>query len=255
MAIVIWSFTRGDGVLAVTLPRWAAYAESIGVKLYVATDSHSLEYPYKIMYSRSDWKQEWSDVIDALKRKNVKYFISILDDFYLFNGPNEEYLLYLHDVMRDNNVDYVALEPHPAKNNLLDKMASNDSIGLKQIGCRDRYPSSLRPSIWSLRLFEETVQAAHNIWDFETVFIEQYKYLTVTNGDYTMTVKHLLEKGKINYNIIHLDTTDRRKLLNTYQYDYYQILKIPKILISNITLRLVGFRVHNVFNKHSNTRI
>lgn len=255
LVIVIWSFRKGDGVLSVTLDRWITYAKSIGLTLYVATDSIDLKYRDIIIFSKSNWKKEWSDVLDVLKQKGVTNFISILDDFYWLNGPDKCQVEHLNDLMQDHEIAYLALEPHPAKSNLLDNIISKSSTGFKELGLEDMYPSSLRPSIWSLLLFEKTLSAVSNIWEFETVYINTYKYVTIVDCDFKMSVVHLLEKGKVNYNLAYLDSNGREKLMKSYQYDYNQLSKIPRIILSNLCLKLIGFRIHNVFSKCRNTRI
>lgn len=253
--ILIWSFQKGDTVLSVTLKKWISFSKMHNIPLYIATDSKALKYENKIMFSKATWKEEWLEVINYLKRKNVKNFLSLLDDFYYIKGPKKNEMNFLIELIKSKNINYLALEPHPARYNLYDYVFSKNRHMICDISVNDRYPSSLRPSIWSVELFRTTLHKSDSIWDFETKFLDQYCYQTVIENKYHLKIKHILEKGMLNYNIYILSKEERIKLLKNYSFNFFQIVLLPKIIASNILIKLSGFRLHNVFNKRSNTSL
>ena len=59
IVVVIWSFQRGDIVLSIVLEEWIKYSEKIGITLFIATDSEEMNYLNKILFTKSNWKDEW----------------------------------------------------------------------------------------------------------------------------------------------------------------------------------------------------
>lgn len=256
LSIVIWSYKRGDGALAVTLPGWLTFANALELKLYVATDSEELSYANKLMFSKSNWRQEWEEVLGQLKERGVQQFISLLDDFYVLSSPYKFDASLLLTTFKEHELSYLALEPHPSTSSLYDKfIGRRRGLVYRELDRGSLYSSSLRPSLWTLKLFEETLMSATDIWRFENVRLESYKYASICCRKDQIKCVHLLEKGKLNYNIIHLSMRELLFLFRNYNYDFVQILKLPKILLSNLIIKLVGYRFHNVLYNYRNTRI
>lgn len=253
IAIVIWSQKRGDCVLEAILNDWLAYSEKIGVKLFVATDSEELDYQNKILFSKSGWQGEWLQVGKFLLENKIERFISILDDFLFLSAPDKASFLRILELVSIHNCDYLSLEPHPARHNVYDTIFGTKNDSVKTLNSNDHYISSLRPSLWRTALFIQTIKESSSIWNFETTHIQGFTYLTVIESKLRFRIKHVIEKGKLNYNFIYLDIGTAKKLNLRYGYDYKQIYRLPKILLSNLAIMMFGYRLHNVLSKYRNS--
>jgi len=245
----MWSTERGDAILPVTMKRWLECSQSLGIKLYVASDSNELQYPNVIQFNSSSWKKEWLSVISHLKSEGYQNIISILDDFYLLNTLSIDRFQELHKAFLEKNMGYLALEAHASKKNILNSLTKKNRSRIEFLNKNDRYPSSLRPSIWSLELLSSTVEESNSIWEFEHKYLPSYLYASTIRSNDQFKVRHLLEKGGVNYNIIYTSKNERAAILKSYNYDYSQIYKMPKIVISNILIILFGYRIHDVYDK------
>ena len=244
MPIVIWSRRNNEVLLDLLLEEWTAYASEIGLKVIVVTDSVK-EYPVDVVrFQEENWKSEWSQVLEKLKSDGYTRIISVLDDFHWLKGPTKQYINEINGYIEKNSIDYLALEPNPSHANLLSMWQKSNRSFAEYLG-DEAYPSSLRPSVWSIDLFGDTLSRVDDIWQFEHVFLKRYKYATVLNRRLRFRVRHVMEKGKLNYNSLGLGLESFLALKKRYAVDWASFVHIPRDIIIHFLIFIFGYRIHN----------
>lgn len=246
--ILIWSHSQNDELLPFILDEWEKYSTLHDLKLIVATDSN-IELPIEVVrFTKSTWKSEWLEVLSELKKIGYVNIVSILDDFLLLKHSLYEKPEYLFDLFRENKLDYLAIEPNMSHANLISRAFINNNHFVHYDGS-EFYPSSLRPSIWSVELLYHSVQSVDNIWQLEHVYFPQYSYATIMDIRQSFKVVHIIEKGKLNVNSSRVGLKDFRVLMESYDIDIKSFIRAPLDFFVHSLIRIFGYRIHKAIRR------
>lgn len=246
--LVIWSCKKNSKLLKLLLSDWIKFAENNGLEVIVVTDSKD-RLPVKVInFTTRSWQSEWLQAINILKSMGYTKIISILDDFLLRRACERKYFKEIFNYVLSNNIDYLALEPSRNYFNFLCLIRNKKSNFVSYIGT-EVYPSSLRPSIWSLDLLERSISSVSSIWQLEHTYFAEYNYATITSEKFSIKVSHILEKGRVNLNAFHLGVGRMHELSLHYGFDKKSLLRLPRTFIVHQIIKIFGYYFHKKFNR------
>ena len=235
--MVIWSFSRNTPVLNITYPAWLDVSKKLGLHCYIATDDIDCKLGNAVYFTRSGWKNEWLQVCAKLRDLGYANIISVLDDFYLYKGSIDKSVLYS---ILENDYDYVSFIPHHNTKCLVKYSSVELDKGFCKINKSWRYRNSLQVSFWKLSVFESIIKDSNTIWEFEEIPTNFDKFYCVRDGN--IHYRHILEKGMLNYNAIIYSWKYFFRLKKYYKYNFVQLFRMPRILVSNLIMKVFGFR-------------
>ena len=211
--------------------------KKLDLKCYIATDDINCKFDNTIYFSRSGWKNEWLEVCDKLKNLGYDNIISVLDDFYLYGGTIDKSVL---NSIIEKDFEYVSFIPHQNTKCLVKYNGVEITNGFCKINNNWRYRNSLQVSFWKIKVFESVIKQVNTIWEFEEVSTDFEKFYCVSEQQ--IHYRHILEKGMLNYNSILYSGKYFFRLKKHYKYNYAQLNRMPRILLSNLIMKIFGFR-------------
>ena len=241
---VIWSQAKNKEILDITLDSWLKVADALGLKIYVVTDDVTLNHR-KIVYKKDCWQGEWNDALVQLKDKGYLNIISVLDDFFLTSLPGSlDEIKAVLETYYSNGWKYLSLVPHPNAICTFGYKELKIVDGYSKLDQSWKYRNSLQVSVWNVEHMIELVEQSKNIWFFEDTVSRVESYYSV--GKRLLKYRHIVEKGLLNYNSLIYTPIKAVSLLKKKKmsFNYRQLPLIPKIIASNIFIKLFGLRLH-----------
>lgn len=248
LCAVIWSRETTLDELGFCVSAWIDFFQGRGLKLFIAVDdSYDTTITKKnwsvnfIKFQRAGWKKEWLEVSDKLERFGYTHFFSILDDFYLkwSDSCAFEKILNLKGLSR---IQYLNMNFHPDQTLEAHPEGEFEHVIFDIVPNRCDYRSSLQVSLWNVDYFREILDKSNSIWDFENISSPDIVHYCVKNP--VFKYRHIIEKGKWNYNIFGLPGKILFGILlnSNIRYNYAQLKVLHRIIISNLLISLVGLR-------------
>ena len=133
-------------------------------------------YPVYLMTNQKEYRHErvttikvggskiWADNTKiALSRIPIPYILLFIDDIFMKQTVNTNYIRQLVDLMVKEKVASIHLAPFEAP-----KEAYPNDLGLGKISKTAGYRTSLRPAIWDKEIFSSLLKERESAWEMET---------------------------------------------------------------------------------------
>lgn len=131
--------------------------------LYLMTNNKDYNYPGLeiIKVGQGAWGTRF---LRAVSRVKTKYILILMEDYFLLEKPDENFINQAIDFASENNASYLRLYPCPGPDRIT---AALEDIDIGEINKHSDYRVSLQAAIWDVDYINRLARKDDSPWDFE----------------------------------------------------------------------------------------
>lgn len=109
----------------------------------------------------SDWSTAF---LKAVEQINSKYLLILMEDYFLLQPPDEDFIKKAVDYMQDHSISCFRLFPRPGPDNIT---AAINRVEFGEIAVNSDYRVSLQAAIWDIDYIKRVVRPGESAWELE----------------------------------------------------------------------------------------
>lgn len=109
----------------------------------------------------SDWS---SAFLKAVEQVGTKYILILMEDYFLLEKPNCDFIDQAVEYMRENGLSYLRLFPRPRPDNITSAI---EGVEIGEIARHSEYRVSLQAAIWDIDYLKRLIRPGESAWELE----------------------------------------------------------------------------------------